>query len=153
MALSTAYLTSKQTQIWDMKKKGIQEAHIARRLNITRQTVHKAVDVANSKISQALVEAAKLNKIKVKTINSAKGILSGHSQEFKTPAIITFSARNGIQIWYKHEGDCNNCEQLQTCRKTLIAEIEDRNIQPPKVPESTSPSKLAELLFSKILEE
>lgn len=153
MTLSAGYLTSKQRQIWDLKKKGLIEASIARKLDVTRQTVHKAISVANSKISQALTETAKLNKIRVKDVDPKKGILIGYSLEFKTSAIITFSARNGVQVWYKHEGDCENCDQCETCRKMLLAEIKDRNIQHPENFDSIFPSKLAEFLFSKITGE
>jgi transcriptional regulator len=150
MSLTTGYLTLKQKQIWNLKNKGLLEVDIARKLRVTRQTIHKVLDVANSKITQALEETARLNKIKIKTSDPSKGILMGFSSEFKTEAIITFSAKNGVQIWYKHEGDCANCEQHQACREMLLAEMEERNIQSPENLNSLSPSKLAEILFLKI---
>ena len=153
MTLSMGYLTSRQKWIWHLKSKGLLQASIARRLNVTRQTVHKALNVANTKVSQALLETAKINKIKVRTVDPTNGILIGYSPEFKTTAIITFSARNGVQIWYRHEGDCENCDQLQVCRTMLLAEAEDRNIQLPENSNSMLPSKLAEILFSKIIGE
>ena len=63
MALSAGYLTSKQMKIWDLKRRGFLEAGIARELSVSRQTVHKAADVADRKVSQALMEMAKLNKL------------------------------------------------------------------------------------------
>ena len=153
MALSTGYLTSKQKHIWNLRNKGLLQARIARRLNVSRQTVHKALNVANTKVSQALQETAKLNKIKVKTVNPTNGILTGYSPDFKTEAMITFSAKNGVQIWYRHEGDCINCDQLQTCRTTLLSEAEERNIQLPENQNSMLPSQLAEILLSKIISE
>jgi hypothetical protein len=153
MTLSTAYLTLRQKRIWDLKSKGLYEAGIARRLNVTRQTVHKALKVANTKVFKALQETARLNKIKVRTIDPTKGILLGYSPEFHTTTMITFSARNGVQVWYKHEGDCENCDQLQVCRTILLAEAEDRKIQLPENKDSMLPSELAEILFSKIVGE
>jgi len=153
MSLSTGYLTSKQKQIWDLKGKGLLEANIARRLNVSRQTIHKALNVANTKVSQALQETARLNKIRVKTVDPANGILVGYSPDFKTTAMITFSARNGVQIWYRHEGDCKNCEQLSACRKSLLAEAEERDIKLSENQSSMLPSQLAEILFSKIAGE
>lgn len=153
MALSAGYITQKQAQIWDMKKKGCPESDIARKLQVTRQTVHKAVEVANCKIAQAMIEAANLNRIKVRNIDAKKGILLGHSSEFSTFTVITFSARNGVQVWYKHEGDCKTCDQLEMCRKTLLTEMEDRNIQFAENAESILPSKLAERLFEEIMEK
>lgn len=153
MSLITAYLTPKQEQIWNLKSKGLQEVSIARKLNVTRQTVHKALDVAHSKILQALEEAAKLNKIKVETVDPTKGILIGYIPEFRTKAIVTFSSVNGVQIWYKYEGDCKNCDQLQACRTMLLNELEERKIQPIRNLDTMLPSKLAEILFSKIVGE
>jgi hypothetical protein len=120
---------------------------------VARQTIHKALDIANSKVYMALEEAAKINKIKVKAIEPAKGILVGYSPDFKTKALITFSAKNGVQVWYKHEGDCKNCDQLQLCKEMLIAEAKERNIQLPESANSMLPSKLAEILFSNIIGE
>ena len=153
MALTSCYLTSKQLKIWNLKRKGFLEARIAKELDITRQTVHKAADVADNKVQQALMETAKLNRISVKAIDPVTGVLSGFSAEFKTPVMITFSARNGVQVWYKHEGNCERCDHLDNCRKTLLTEMEERNIQPPKSFDSTPPSKVAELLFQKITGE
>jgi len=153
MALSNGYLTSKQKCIWNLKGKGFLEANIARKLDVSRQTVHKALKIANDKVSQALHETAKLNKIRIKTIDPTNGILVGYSPEFKTTAMITFSAKNGVQIWYRHEGDCKNCDQLQACRATLLAEAEERDIQLSENQRSMPPSQLAETLFSKLIGE
>lgn len=79
MSLSTAYLTLKQEQIWNLKNKGLQEVNIARKLSVSRQTVHKALDIAHSKILQALEETARPNKIKVETVDPTRGILIGYS--------------------------------------------------------------------------
>lgn len=153
MTLSTAYLTLKQRQIWDLKRRGLLQTDIARRLNVTRQTINKALNIANSKVSQALLETVKINKIRIKTIDPTKGVLIGYSPEFKTDALVTFSNRNGVQIWYRHEGDCENCDQFTVCRKILLAEAEEREIQLPGNKESIIPSKLAEILFLKIVGE
>jgi len=139
--------------MWDLKSSGLQEAHIARKLNVTRQTVHKALDTANLKIGEALEEMAKINKIEVQTLDPNKGFLLGYSSHFKTPAFITFSAKNGIQVWYKHEGDCEKCSKLQTCRETLLAEAKDRNFLLLDDTSKILPSKLAEALIAKITGE
>ena len=119
MTLSFGYLTTKQKMIWDLKSRGKQEASIARELNLKRQTIHSVLDIANLKIGKALTEVAKINKIDVETMDSNRGFLKGYSNHFKTQAFVTFSAKNGIQLWYKHEGDCEKCNKLETCRDGL----------------------------------
>jgi hypothetical protein len=153
MTLSLGYLTSKQKMMWDLKSNGLQEANIARKLNVTRQTVHKALDIANLKIGEALAEVAKINKIEVETLDANRGFLKGYSNHFKTQAFVTFSAKNGIQLWYKHEGDCEKCQKLQTCRETLLSEAKDRNFLIIDDMNKILPSKLAEALFAKIAGE
>jgi hypothetical protein len=153
MTLSLGYLTPKQKTIWDLKSRGLQEASIARKLNVTRQTVHKALDTANLKIGEALEETARINKIEPKKIDTDKGYLLGYSSHFKTAAFITFSAKNGVQVWYKHEGDCKKCSQLQACRDALLAEAKDRNFLILDDTSKILPSQLAEALISKITGE
>jgi len=153
MSLSTGYLTLKQRTIWGLKSKGQQEASIARELKITRQTVHKAINTANSRIEDSLKEAAQLNKIEIQTLNTTRGFLSGYSPHFKTQAFVTFSAKNGIQVWYKHEGHCQTCKRLQTCREMLVSEANARNFLLTQDINQISPSNLADVLFNKILGE
>jgi len=153
MTLSSGYLTAKQKMMWDVKSSGLQEASIARKLGVTRQTVHGALDTANLKIGEALQEVAKINKIEVEIMDSNRGFLKGYSSHFKTQAFVTFSAKNGIQLWYKHEGNCEKCGRLQTCRETLLAEAKDRNFLILDETRKILPSKLAEALFAKITGE
>ena len=153
MTLSFGYLTAKQKMIWDLKSRGKQEASIARELNLTRQTIHSVLDIANLKIGDALTEVAKINKIDVETMDPHRGFLKGYSNHFKTQAFVTFSAKNGIQLWYKHEGDCEKCNKLETCRAALLAEAKDRNFLLLDDTSKILPSKLAEALFAKITGE
>jgi hypothetical protein len=153
MSLSLGYLTAKQKMMWDLKSSGLQETKIARKLNVTRQTVHKALNIANVKIVDALEEVAKINKIEVQTLDPNRGFLKGYSSHFKTQAFVTFSAKNGVQLWYKHEGNCEKCSKLQTCRETLLTEAKDRNFLILEDTNKILPSKLAEALFAKITEE
>ena len=139
--------------MWGLKSNGLPEATIARKLNVTRQTVHKALDTANTKVGEALEETARINKIDVEKINPDKGFLLGYSAHFKTQAFVTFSAKNGVQVWYKHEGNCEKCRKLQTCRETLLAEAKDRNFLILDDTSKILPSQLAEALFAKITGE
>jgi hypothetical protein len=153
MALSMGYLTSRQRLIWELRSDGLPEAAIARKLNVTRQNIHQTLDSADAKVGEALEETAKINKIEIDTINPTKGFLTGYSSHFNTKTFITFSAKNGVQVWYKHEGNCEKCKKLQTCREALLTEAKDRNFLLPKGTESILPSKLAKALFERITGE
>ena len=153
MSLSLGYLTPKQRLMWNLKSTGMPEATIARKLAVTRQTVHQTLDTANLKLAEALEEIAKINKIETQKLDPNKGYLLGYSSHFKTQAFITFSAKNGVQVWYKHESDCKKCKQLQTCREALLAEAKDRNFIILDDASKILPSKLADALISKITGE
>lgn len=153
MTLRLGYLTDKQKMIWDLKSRGQQDVNIARKLGVTRQTIHSVLGTANLKIGEALQEVAEINKIEVEKLDSNRGFLKGYSNHFKTQAFVTFSAKNGIQLWYKHEGDCEKCQKLQTCRETLLSEAKDRNFIILDDTSKILPSKLAEALFAKITGE
>jgi hypothetical protein len=150
MGLSTGYLTPKQRLIWGLKTSGLKEANIARKLNITRQTVHRTIDIANTRVCEALKEVAELNRIKIQALSAEKGFLSGYSPHFKTQAFVTFSAKNGVQVWYNHESQCNDCQRLKACREMLIAEATERNFLITEDIDKIVPSKLADALFSRI---
>jgi hypothetical protein len=83
------YLTPRQRLIWSLKSDGFTEAGIGRKLGITRQTVHNALNVANMKLLEALEETAKINKIEIKTISTIHGYLIGYSPHFNTRAFVT----------------------------------------------------------------
>jgi hypothetical protein len=129
------------------------EANIARKLEVTRQTIHKSLNTANTRISESLEETARINKLEIQSINSDKGFLVGYSQHFKTRALVTFSAKNGMQIWYKHEGHCEKCTKKLACKEMLISEAKDRGISIPEGSTPMSPSEFSEVLFSKMTGE
>jgi len=147
------YLTSIQTRMWNLKRKGYSQAEISRQMNVTRQTVNKTINVIDSKITRALLEAAQLNRINVKSVNSQKGFLFGRSTVFDMDILVTFSERNGLQIWYKGEGGCSNCADADDCKKRLITEAEERGITLPDNVRIIKPARIADLLFKRILEE
>jgi len=153
LSLITGYLTPNQRRIWSLKSEGLTEASIGRKLDIKRQTVHKALNVANQKILKALEEAAKINKIEIKTVSPTKGYLIGYSSHFDTEAFVTFSPKNGIQIWYKHEGHCKRCKRAKVCRETILEEARERKLNFEGDVSKTPPSKLADILFSMITGE
>jgi len=153
MNLSSGYLTSKQRLIWGLKNSGLAEAEIGRKLEITRQTVHKAVNTANLRICESLEETAKINKIEIENIDAEKGFLVGYSSHFKTKAFVTFSAKNGVQVWHRHEGNCQKCKRLETCREMLLEEAHSRNFLLTEDVNNIDPSRLADALFSRIAGE
>jgi hypothetical protein len=153
LSLTSGYLTPNQRRMWSLKSEGFTEASIGRKLDIKRQTVHKALNVANQKILQAFEETAKINKIEIQTVSPTKGYLIGYSPHFETEAFVTYSPKNGVQIWYKHEGHCKRCKRAKECRETILEEARERKLFFEGDVTQMPPSKLADVLISMITGE
>jgi transcriptional regulator with XRE-family HTH domain len=153
MGFRFGYLTPKQRRFWRLRFDGLTQAEISRKMGVTRQTVNKTVNVIDSKVSKALLEAAQLNRIEISRVDPEKGFLLGRSSTLAMATLITFSGKNGIQIWYKGEGHCPECEWFDSCREKLLIEAKIRGILLPTNAENMQPSKLADLLFKKIMED
>ena len=91
--LRWGYLTSRQSEMWGLARSGLTESEISRKLDVSRQSVHIMLDAARNKITQALNEAAEVNRIQIQHMEIEKGILVGHSQEFDHKVVITYSPR------------------------------------------------------------
>ncbi|MBS7648174.1 MAG: LuxR C-terminal-related transcriptional regulator [Candidatus Bathyarchaeia archaeon] len=145
------YLTPRQRQMWSLMRGGLTESEISRELNISRQSVHVMLNAAQSKILQALNEAAEVNRIQVRYLDVKKGILVGHSPEFDHKVVITYSPKNGIRIWYAHDEECKKCEFDKEWVKIILDEAEERGIKLSEGELRLHPSQLAKIIFKKIL--
>ena len=146
-----AYLTSRQLNIWRLRKDGSPQFRIAERLGVSRQAVHNVVGVIDRKVSRALKDAAHVNKIEIRYLDPVKGILIGYSHEVKDQAIISFSVKHGVQTWYRHNGQCVDCSLRSDCQKMLLEEAEERSINLTEEEKREPPAKLAQKIFSKVV--
>ncbi len=153
MGFRFGYLTPLQRKYWKLRRSGMTQAEISREMDVTRQTVNKAFNAIDSRVSKALLEAARVNKLEISRVDPVKGFLLGRSPSLGMDVLITFSDRNGILVWYRGEGGCSECSWLSSCRKKLMIEAEDRGIPLPKNAKDMEPSTLSEALFKKIMEE
>ena len=153
MGFQFGYLTPKQRKYWGLRRSGLTKAEISREMDVTRQTVNKTFNAIDSRVSKALLDAARVNRVEISRVDMEKGFLLGRSPSLGLDVLVTFSERNGIQIWYRGEGGCSACSWRDSCKQKLVIEAEDRGIPLPADAEDTEPSKLSELLFEKIMEE
>jgi len=153
MGFRFGYLTPRQRKYWGLRRSGLTQAEISREMDVTRQTVNKTFNAIDSRVSRALLEAAQVNRVEISRLDHERGFLLGRSPSLRMDVLVTFSDRNGIQVWYRGEGGCSECSWLRSCKRKLLMEAEDRGIRLPKDAEDVEPSKLAEILFKKIMEE
>ncbi len=149
--MRAGYLTDKQLSFWNLRRQGLTQAEVSRKIGVTPQTTNKTFNAIDAKIARALTDAAQLNRLDIRGMDLKKGYLSGYSSTWKTEVLVTFSMANGIQIWYKGEGDCSDCSKVESCRQALIRESEERGITLPRDKAKINPSHLADNLFKAIL--
>lgn len=150
--MRAGYLTPKQLSFWNLRRQGLTQAEVSRRIGVTPQTTNKTFNAIDTKISRALTDAAQLHRLDIHKIDLRNGFLTGYSPTWRTDVLVTFSVANGIQVWYKGEGDCSDCTKLESCRQTLIRESEERGIPLPRDKGRINPSHLADNLFKVMLE-
>ena len=150
--LHSGYLTSHQKNVWDMISDGLTQSEIARRLNVTQQAVSQVVDSISERVTTALNDAARLNEIEPRFIDSTKGIMLGWSNCFKTEAVIMFNPKMGLQVYYQNRlGDCDVCVRKRTCKSKLLKNIEVLGISLTAQERSLSPSELSGVVFSRVI--
>lgn len=153
MTFRAGYLTSRETGIWDLRRKGLGQSEIGRRLEISRQAVHKALSVIDSKVERALTEAAEVNMLDIISINLVDGVMEAHSPAYDIPVVVSLSEANGLRVWYLYEGKCASCGLERSCRRMLEAEARERGIDLSEADRRMPPTRLALRVFSRFMGE
>jgi hypothetical protein len=105
-----------------------------------------------NKVSYALSDAAKLNGIEPRYLDSSKGILLGWSREFRTEAVITLDPDKGLRVWYHHSlGRCKICSDKRECKSALLKTAQTLGVPFTKQEAGLLPSKLSSLIFSRAM--
>lgn len=149
--LSSAYMTESQTKIWDMSRRGLSQAEIGRRTNVSRQAIYDALGIALDKVDSALRHAADANMIEIRYVDPRNGILLGFSPSADQRVIVTFSVRHGIQTWHYENPSCSECRWVEQCRRRLLDEAEERNVSLNDEERTLPPSRLAHTIFSRVI--
>jgi len=149
--LPQAYMTNRQLEIWRLRFKGFSKAEVGRRLGITRQAVYDAEKYTLEKVESALLHVAEASRIEVRYIDPTKGILHGYDPATEIRVIVTFSAKNGVQTWHYEQPDCGSCTWVESCKRRLLDEAEERDIRLSAEERALLPSKLAHAIFSKAI--
>ena len=151
--LSTAYLTLRQLDIWDMNRRGEPRSTIGERFGFTRQAVYDALKISMEKVENALRHTAEASSIEIIKVDPKNGILLGRMPIDSNNVIITFSRKHGVQTWHFEEPDCDRCRYVKRCAERLLDEAEERGVELSMNQRSLPPSKLAQTIFVGLLPE
>jgi hypothetical protein len=151
--ISSAYLTNRQLDVWDMNRRGEPRSKIGERFGFTRQAVYDALKISLEKVKTALRQTAEASSIEVIRVDPKNGILLGRTPIDSSKVILTFSRKHGIQTWHFEEPDCGKCTYTKRCTERLIDEAKERDVEIDKEQRKLPPSKLANIIFSKLIPE
>jgi hypothetical protein len=147
-------LSQKQTLIWALIQKGQSVTGIAQKLKTTRQFVNQTKLAAEARLSSTLLDVAQANHIHVVKMYLDEGILLGYHPGLNRRAIITYSTKNGIKVWYWFDNpeEVTDQEFLRQTRAYILEFAGERGM---KIEDANQmhPSKLAHLVFSKVIPE
>jgi hypothetical protein len=148
-------LSTQQKTVWHLVAKGLPISAIAQKLGASRQYINQTRLAAEAKISKALLEVAQVNELQITTLNPQNAILLGYHAGLKRKAIITYTTRHGMKVWYWHD----NPEQepidpqfLNQTRQYLIDIANERGIEIPDA-DKIHPAKLAHQVFCQLIPE
>jgi hypothetical protein len=147
-------LSQSQKDIWSLISKGFSVSSIAEKLKTTRQYVNQTRIIAQSKLSTTLMEIAQVNDIQVTKLYPQQAILYGYHPVLKRKAIITYTTRHGVKVWYWHDnpGEVTDQAFLNQTRQYLIDIAKERGIEIPNA-DKTSPAILAHQVFCQLIPE
>ena len=142
------YLTAYQGLIWNLYRKGLSQTQIASKLEVSRQAIHKTLNKANNRVLRALLDTAQVNKLDIGKVDPTKGVLVGYSQGFHSRVFLIYSSKNGMQLWYEHQGQCDGCQRREECTRKLLDTANEWEVDLTKEETALPPTLLAERLFS-----
>lgn len=147
-------LSQKQKTVWSLLSKGFSVSAIATKLKTTRQYVNQTRLTAEAKLSTTLLDVARANDLQATRLYSKEAILLGYHPALKRKAVVTYSTKHGIKVWYWHDNpeEVTNEEFLRQTRAYLIDIAKERGVELSDAA-SIHPAKLARLIFSKLVPE
>jgi len=101
----------------------------------------------------ALVEVAKASNIQMKGVLPEEGVLWGYNPGIRQNAIVTYTTKHGIKVWYWYENPEEITDKgfLNETRSYLLDLAEERRLELTEKEKKLHPSKLANLIFDRLI--
>ena len=146
-------LSLKQMTVWSLASKGTSIIAIAEKLKTSRQYVNQTRLAAEAKISKALLDVAQVNELQVIKLKPNEAILLGYHPSLKRKAIVTYTTKHGMKVWYWHdnpEEEHLNENFLKQTRQYLLDIAAERGVEVQGA-EKLHSAKLAQAIFSELI--
>ena len=153
MTFKGGYLTTRETEIWNLRKFILNQSEIGRKLGISRQAVNLALSSIEDKMERTFNETLDANNLEAVKMNLVDGVMEAYSPAYQLPVIVSLSNINGLKVWYLYEGNCSRCNLERNCRRTLLDEADERSVKVSEADRRLEPTKLALKVYSDYLKE
>jgi hypothetical protein len=140
--------TEQQEFIWQRRRRNIPPSVIAQEMNVSRALVSKAQRIAEERIRKILMYTGSAYRVEIQHISPRYGFAVGHSPSNRTKTYIVYSTTLGTQVWFDHEGDCENCRERSICEKILHTLATEWGFP---IPKDLPPTEAVEELFIKLM--
>jgi DNA-binding CsgD family transcriptional regulator len=150
----TSPLSQKQKTIWNLITRGHSTQTIADTLHTTRQFVNQTKLAAEAKLTTTLLDIAQANELQVTTIHPKQGILIGYHPALQRKAILTYTTKGGIKVWYwnDHPETVTDIQFLKQIQAYLLDLAKEQGLEVEGA-EELHPAKLAHEVFCKLAPE
>jgi len=145
---SFKFPTTQQVLIWQKRRQEVLPSIIARELEVSPALVSKAQRIAEERIEKILMHTASTNRVSIKHLSPRYGFAVGYCSANKSDTYILYSPSLGIQLWFNHGGECENCSEKPVCEKTLRVLADEWNVP---LPENLPATEAGEELFNAIM--
>ena len=153
LTFKVGYLTPRETEIWNLRKKIDNQSKIGQILGISRQAVNNSLAHIEKKLERTFKEVLDANNLVARKMDLVDGIMVAYSPAHQLPVVVSLSNANGLKVWYLYEGNCLSCDLERSCLKMLREEAQVRGIRLEPGDRHLEPTKLALKIFSKYLME
>jgi hypothetical protein len=147
------YLTPRETEIWNLRKKIDNQSRIGQVLGISRQAVYNSLANIEEKLERTFNEILDANNLVARNMDLVDGVMVAYSPAYKLPVVVSLSNTNGLKVWYLYEGNCRGCDLERSCRSMLRGEAKERGVLLKNGDRRLEPTRLALKVFSKYLTE
>ena len=101
----------------------------------------------DTKILQTLNDNARMMGLAVTSVDTKRGILLGYHPQTRTKTMVFYLPKSGVQAWFQHEGECEDCITKDRCMSVLKEASEFWDVP---FEDGESPTKIAEKLFETV---
>lgn len=117
-----------QFRYWHMHRQGLSQAEIARRLDISRQAVSKAVKLQEREVLYRLLEAARSSRMLVEWTDGTRGVLVGLIPDLGSLAcLMVMDVAGQIRMFYDPER--LEDRERQDLQRTELKELLSSNLK------------------------